>query len=110
MSIEEEAKQRDREREIARAKDALGSDPRQLVEQVFIHSNSRELNEAGIISRPLAYLAALMAQLSEQAAAATRANERLQKKMVWLTVAILALTAVMLFFMFYDVFLVAPGS
>lgn len=96
---------RDRDREISKANDALRLDPRKLVEEIFVNSNSKALSDSGLISRPLAYFAALIAQLSGKADAAASANARLQKTMVWLTVAIFLLTAVMVIGMGYQIFL-----
>jgi len=51
----DEAIKRNRERETAIAIEALKLEPKDLVREIFVSSNSRNLNEAGLISRPLAY-------------------------------------------------------
>lgn len=100
----DEAVRRDRERETSIAKEALKLEPKDLVREIFVNSNSRSLNEAGLVSRPLAYFSALIVQLSEKADAAARANVRLQKTMVILTWAIAIFTVVMVIGLGYQIF------
>ena len=102
--IDEKYIQADRDREAGRARDALRAEPDELVREIFVLSNSKELNEAGLVSRPMAYFSALIAQLANKADDSAKLNEKLQKTMVWLTVSIFVLTAVMLAVLLYQVF------
>lgn len=98
-----EAVKHDRERETSKAVDALNSNPGKLVEEIFVNSNSRELSEAGLISRPLAYFSDLIVQLSKKAENIALANKRLQRKMVVFTWTIAVLTLVMVAGLIYQI-------
>jgi len=104
----DEAVKQDREREASLATDALKMDPRDLVREIFVNSNSRTLNEAGLVSRPMAYFSALIALLAEKSEAAARANVRLQRTMVILTWSIAILTIVMVAGLAYQIFWLNP--
>lgn len=94
MSLDNAIKN-DEVRERATAKDALSKSNREIVELIFIESNTHRNNEVGLISRPLAYFSALLVKLSDQA-------EKLSKQLLYLTWAILAFTAIIVFLSFFE--------